>query len=304
MRLFVADVRRRSDDGFILVAVLWILGALATLASIYAIYVRNTASSLEVNDDRIVAEAAVSAALELTAYRLTAVDQDVRPTRGAFSFRVGPANTGVRFRSEAARIDLNLAPKELLAGLFAALGAGSSDAQYYADRILGWRTPAKGGAQDSEVAAYQTAGLSYYPRQAPFPSVEELSLVLGLPPALAERATPFLTVFSGRPDVNVLDAEPAVIAALPGMTPDRLYSILGQREATGSQNPKLTMELLGPAKSGATLEGSQAMRVGVRVDFDNGRRVQAEVVILLLGDATADEPFRVLAWQDDFDGPT
>jgi general secretion pathway protein K len=131
-----------------------------------------------------------------------------------------------------------------------------------------------------------------------------LPLVLGLPSALAERATPYLTVFSGRPDINVLDAEPAVIAALPGMTSDRLYSVLGQREATGSQNPKLTMELLGPARSSATIEGSRAMRITARVDFDNGWQEHAEAVILLSSDASADEPFRVLAWQDDFDGPT
>jgi len=304
MRRFGAYVRQRPSDGFILVAVLWILGALATLASIYAIYVTNTAISLDVNNDRVVAEGAVSAALELTAYRLASVSDDARPTRGAFSFRIGPVKTAVRYRSEAARIDLNLAPKELLAGLFTVLGARPDDAQFYADRIVGWRTSAKDDARDSEIAAYQTAGLSYYPRQAPFPSVEELPLILGLPPALAESATPYLTVFSGRPGVNILDAEPTVIAALPGMTPDRLYSVLGQREATGAQDPKSTMELLGPAKSSATVEGSRAMRVNVSAAFDNGRQVHAEAVILISTDATADEPFRVLAWQDDFDGPT
>jgi len=77
----------RRDDGFIVVAVLWILAALATLASVYAVYVANTASSSRVNDDRIQAQGLVSAAVELTAYRLTALEQEVRPTRGAFSFR-------------------------------------------------------------------------------------------------------------------------------------------------------------------------------------------------------------------------
>ena len=35
-----------------------------------------------------------------------------------FSFRLGQANVAVEFRSEAARIDLNAAPKQLLVGLF------------------------------------------------------------------------------------------------------------------------------------------------------------------------------------------
>src|SRR5208282_1925228 len=90
VELFVArSDRAQRDDGFILVAVLWILGMLAVLISIYAIYVANAAVSLSVNDDRVQAEALVSAALELTAYQLSAVDEKSRPTKGDFAFRMG-----------------------------------------------------------------------------------------------------------------------------------------------------------------------------------------------------------------------
>ena len=58
-------------DGFIIVAVLWILVALATLASIYSIYINNSALALSGMDDGLQAEALVSAGLELTAFRLT-----------------------------------------------------------------------------------------------------------------------------------------------------------------------------------------------------------------------------------------
>lgn len=296
---FANSMRRRPDEGFIVVAVLWILGALAALASIYAIYVTNTALSLSVNDDRLQADALVTAGLELTAYRLSTQDVDARPTQGAFRFRMGRADVAVDFRSEAARIDLNLAPKELLAGLFAALGARYDAAESYADRIIGWRQKADVAGENNEAAAYRTAGLSYGPRQGPFPDVGELWLVLGLPPALVERALPFVTVFSGRADVDVLDAAPEVVAALPGMTPDRLYGILGQR-GPGAANAQIVQGLLGSAQ-GASTQGGKAMRVTVHIAFDDGRRVSAETVILPLDDA--DEPFRVLLWHDDFDGP-
>lgn len=300
-RLFARFTRAQGDDGFIVVAVLWMLGILAALISIYAIYVANAAVSLSVNDDRVQAEALISAALELTAYQLTSVDEKSRPTHGDFAFRMGRSNVAVEFRSEAARIDLNAAPKELLAGLFAALGARYADAEYYADRIIGWRS--KGGEAkdpDQETAAYRTAGLNYAPRQAPFASVSELWLVLGLPQALVERALPFVTVFSGIATVDVLDARSEVVASLPGMTADRLYAVLSQR-GTGPQNAQFVLGLLGPAQGAATAEGSKATRVTVRIGFDNGRRVRAEAVILPVADA--DEPFRILSWQDDFDGP-
>jgi general secretion pathway protein K len=293
----------RRDDGFIVVAVLWILAALATLASVYAVYVANTASGSRVNDDRIQAQGLVAAAIELTAYRLTAVDQELRPTRGAFSFRMGGANVGVEFRSEAARIDLNDAPKELLAGLFSALGARPAEAGYFADRIIGWRTKS-GQAGDpavaNETSMYRTAGISYAPRGAPFAHVAELWLVMGIPPQFIERALPYVTVFSGQANLNVLDAAPLALAALPGMTPEVLNAVLAQRGA-GRQNGEYVLGLLGAARGGATLEGGKATRVRVRVELANGRAVNASIVILIVEDA--EEPFRVLSWRNDADGP-
>jgi len=298
-RLLARRASAHREDGFIVVAVLWILGSLAVLISIYAIYVTNAAVSLRVNDDRVQAEALVSAALELTAYQLTAVEEKSRPLQGHFTFRMGRGGVTVEFRSEAARIDLNVAPKELLAGLFATLGAKYADAEYYADRIIGWRSKGEGDNRSKEITAYRTAGLSYVPRQASFANVGELWLVLGLPPVLVERALPFVTVFSGLPTVDVLDARPEVVASLPGMSADRLYAVLSQR-GEGPQNAQFVLGLLGPAQSAATIEGSKAARVTVHISFDDGRRVGAEAVILPLKDA--DEPFRILSWQDDFDG--
>ena len=292
--------RDRGRDGFIVVAVLWMLGAFATLASIYAVYVINTATAMGVNDQRVQAQGLMTAALELTTYRLTAADADNRPSRGEFVFRLGRAAVAVDFRSEAGRIDLNSAPKELLAGLFAGLGAKYSDAEYYAERIIGWRTAQDPDQRNEEASAYRSAGLAYGPRQGPFGHVGEMALVLGLPPFLVERALPFVTVFSGRAEINILAAAPEVVAAVPGMTPDRLYAVLSQ-VGRGPQNAQFLQRLVGD-QSGITIEAGKTARVAVRMDFATGRRVRGEAVILL--GSEAGEPFRVLSWRDDFDGPT
>jgi general secretion pathway protein K len=290
----------RGDGGFILIAVLWILIALATLVSIYAVYVINTAYTIAANDDRVNAEALFTAAVELTAYRLTAVPKEERPTSGTANFRMGQANIVLEFVSEAARIDLNAAPKGLLSNLFVVLGAPPADAEQYADRIVAWRARSENQnvEDDAESAEYRAAGRNYNPRRAPFQHAGELWLVLGLPPILVERALPYVTVFNGQPAINILGAPPAVIAALPGITPEQLNAVLVERQAR-TVNGAALLELLGPARNAATLEGGKATRITVGVNFDNGHRVSSEIVFLLNDDV--DEPYRVLSWRDDFD---
>jgi general secretion pathway protein K len=278
--------KRKAADGFIVVAVLWILSALAALVSIYAVYVSRTAMAIAVSDDAVISNGLVSAAVELATYRIVSAPKDARPTRGQFAFRMANAGIAVEFRNEAARIDLNAAPKELLAGLFAVLGAQPDQAEQYAERIIGWRTRPSAESQDREASLYRQAGLAYGPRGAPFAHSSELWLVLGLPPVLVERALPHLTVFSGQAGINARDAVSEVVAALPEMSPAR---------STTTQEPRAGQ----PVPIGLVAEASDAVRVTVRVAFDSGRRLAAEVVILVR-DFDGD-PYRVLSWNDDID---
>src|SRR5262245_21485467 len=282
---------RAAADGFIVVVVLWLLGALSMLASIYSVFVVNTATGFAIYDEQLRAEALVSAALELTVYQH--LTRQPSPTGGEFSFHFGQANIAVKFRPETARIDLNAAPKQLLAGLFRTLGARSVDAEIFADRVVAWRTAQPDGP-DSEASAYRMARLGYQPRGARFPHVNELALVRDLPTPLVERALPFVTVYSGRAQVNVLDAALEVVAALPGMTLDRGNTFLAARLAS-PENVKTLLP--NEAQQYATTEGSKVVRVFVQIVFDNGHQENAEVVILIVEDG--EKPFAVLSWRDD-----
>ena len=286
---------RSSQQGFVLVAVLWLLAALAALATIFSVYLLNSARALALNDTAVQAQALVSAGVELAAYRLQLAGEDARPAQGSFRVRLNGAEISVSFVSEAARVDLNAAPKELLGGLLSALGANEDEAREGADRIIAWRTKPAEETAGNEDALYQAAGRSYPPRQAPFAHVDELGLVLGLTPALVERALPFVTVFSGATGVDVLNAAPEVIAALPGMTPLILKQFLGDR-ATLPNDDAAIAAALGGAKANATTQKSQAYRILIRIRFPNGRETASEIVI---GLRKAEIPYRVLSWQDD-----
>jgi general secretion pathway protein K len=289
----------RSDSGFILVAVLWILAALAALASTYSIYLGNAAFATQINDDRLRIRNAISTGIELSAYQLLAVPEQARPPQGAFTVRLARATIDASFVSESARVDLNAAPQNLLEGLFAAVGVDPAQAASFADRVIGWRKKADPVGQNSEVEAYKEAGLDYAPRQASFQNVLELPLVLGLPPHIVERILPLVTVYSGHPEIDIRVAPPEVLAALPNVTPDQLQKVLGAR----MQNPEdgdALLKLLGSSQALANDKSNPTARVRMQIRLDNGRTARAEVVILVM--QNEDEPFRVLSWRDDSDG--
>jgi general secretion pathway protein K len=289
-----------SERGFVIVAVLWILMALSALAVIFSLYLSGSARALSVNDTALRTEALVSASLELTTYQLLLPGDAERPAQGSFHFRMDNADVAVAFKSEAARIDLNFAPKDVLAKLFAGFGANEAAAQEYADRIIGWRTRPAPGATNDEEALYGAAGLGYLPRQSLFIHVNELALVVGLAPALVDRALPFVTVFNGSPGVDPKIAAPEVIAALPGHTPANPNDVLGERPALSNNASAATADSSGPAPSNAATAKSSAYRIETTINFNDGRRAASEVVIAI-GDKDKEVPYRVLSWQDDLE---
>src|SRR3954470_3324773 len=107
---FSPRLRARSGrDGFIVVAVLWILAALATLASIFSMYVINTAMAFAVHDERLQAEGLARAAIELSAYQV-ASSTPALLSRGSFAFRIGNATANAGFSAETAGFVLLSAP--------------------------------------------------------------------------------------------------------------------------------------------------------------------------------------------------
>ena len=221
----------RRERGFVLVATLWLLAALATLASILAVYMRDAAVAGSLREDELRIEAAERSAVELTALRLAGSGSEAAPARGAFRFGLRDAQVDVAFVSEGARVDLNGAPQAMLAKLFAALGTDADEAAAIAGNVVAWRKRAPDGA---DADAYQAAGRPYAPRHAPFQDVLEFSLVLGVTPELMRRALPYLTVYNPGGQIDVRAADPLVLSALPNLDPEREFELFG-----GPQRRKL-----------------------------------------------------------------
>ena len=104
------------------------------------------------------------------------------------------------------------------------------------------------------------------PANGPFAHVDELAFGARIAPlALMERMLPFVTVFSGRAEVNVLEASPGVLSAIPGMTKDRIDAILAQRNLA-SDNQAL-QKLLGCVKPNSWPRLNRPARHGPRLEL-------------------------------------
>jgi general secretion pathway protein K len=108
---------------------------------------------------------------------------------------------------------------------------------------------------------------------------------------------PFVTIYNGLPQIDAIAAPPEVIQSLPHIVPDIAKAVIDGR---GAADPKSILSLLGPAKDSVSFEPRKATRVNLAISFKGGRRVAAEAVILFIDKDT--EPYRILAWRDDFDG--
>lgn len=291
-----------GERGFIVVAALWLLAALAALTLVGSVYMTQSAMALAGFDAITQLQMISSAGVELAAYQLSDAPA-ARPFHGRFVFGLGNARVVVEYQSESARINLNMAPRSMIAGLFAGLGVDTDLAGQLADRVVAWRSAPRPNAQKDEDALYVAAGLSYLPRRAPFNSVDELALVLGMPAPLVERARPFLTLYSGIAGINVLEAAPEVMAALPDMTSAKLDAFLNQRVSLPSNDPEFVLGALGDKIPGATLAGSDAYRVRMRIVLADGRESRSEGVIMLPG-SSAKTAYRIFTWRDEIDPST
>jgi general secretion pathway protein K len=280
------------NRGSILVAVLF-------LAAVISVFVAVATRSLQAGTDasRSFAEAlrteeAMRAAIE----QITAVAGPNGPPRpGGTIVTLAGTTVEVRFSDEIARIDLNQAPIEMLAGIFRVVGVEAGQARQYAARIIDWRDGddrliEEGGA---ERTAYRAAGRVDGPRNGPFQHVAELALVLGIPQRAAAAVAPYVTVASGNEMINPLLADPPVLMAIPGLKEDQGRGFLQDR-VHRNLAPQDLISRLGDVEDYVTNQTGRAVRYEGRIRFGgkNDRRIEA-IVTVVAGDT---EPYRILAW--------
>jgi general secretion pathway protein K len=231
---------RATERGVALVAVLWVVVLLSMLAAIFGAETR-TETDLARN---LVENAQAEALADAGVYRAIAMLLDPDETRRPrvdgtpFYSPVARGRVLVSIQDEGGKLDLNIAPDDLLRGLFIAIGVAPGAAAALVNKIRDFTDPdhirRPNGAEDED---YRAAGLGYDAKDQPFDSVAELEQVLGMTHQLFARLEPLVTVYSGSKGVNPLTASPEVRKTLPSIAAAQKKAMLdGSNAGTSFSN--------------------------------------------------------------------
>lgn len=214
------DLRSRGETGFALLIVLWVLVLIAFIVAHLTATGRGEAQIAQNLVANAVAEAAADGAISAAIFHFTDPRPGLHwPRDGRWhAIAIGDSRTVVRLDDEAARINPNRASPALLEALLVAAGSGTESARQLVSAIAAWTGTLQNVPPGALMAEYRAAGRDYGPPGKPLESLDELSRVLGMTPAILAAIRPHLTLF-GPAVPELTHADPVVAAALARLSP-------------------------------------------------------------------------------------
>jgi general secretion pathway protein K len=190
---------------------------------------------------------------------------------------IGDSRVMVQLEDEAGRINPSTASPALLEALLRTTGSDPESARRLATAIGEWVGSAPAVQPQNAAADYRAAGLDYGPPGEPLETLDELSRVLGMTPAVLAAIRPHLTLF-GPAQPNPAGADPVVAAALAesaratqapisaNQPPPDLLTVRITATASGPANARVTRVAI--VRVGAMLPGGYAVLAWGDSGFD------------------------------------
>jgi general secretion pathway protein K len=279
-------MRRRR--GVALIAALWLVVAIATVALQFSLEARERRTVGIATSERGMQRALAEGALALIqakldyALRVGPTGNNVQALRSSDpwldvdslysgTYYVDSVPVDVVARDMGEKLNVNLMTENELRTFFGFLLSDYSKAQQLSQTIMDWRDadsiPRPSGA---EVDDYITAEMLALPTNATLREIDELQNVMGMTPEIYTAALPYLTT-RGNGQVNLNTAPVLVLRTLPGMTDAMLNRIL-QLRAQGRRindvgeifatqaNGRATAGIINTAQAQAALRGRVAAK--------------------------------------------
>jgi general secretion pathway protein K len=198
----------------------------------------------------------------------------------------GSTHVSIAIIDEAGKIDLNLAPQDFLAGLFAAVGRSREEAQLLACNVLdrrgdpGTGCPEPGGAQLARR----------------FTVPEELAQVPGIDDDLYDRIADSITVTTAASAIDPRVAPRLVLMAIPGATDSMVDAFLQSRASWRDMSAAGGPALLTPTVASFLMATpGRDFTIAATATTTDGARYRAELQVRLTERPAA--PYQVMGWR-------
>ena len=276
---------KKAEQGSVAILALWGIALIAMLIAPVAFAtrgeVRIARNALAESRARLAAEAGTQIGLQrlLRRYASGAAFDGAPDAWG-----LGSTHVAIAIADEAGKIDLNVAPLELLGGLFAAVGEPREAAELIACNVLDRRGDTSAGCPQPDVA--------HAPRR--FAVIEELAEVPGVGDRLYDRIAPYVTVATGASAIDPRVAPRPVLLAIPGATEGLVDAFLDSRKMWGDLDSG-DSAMLASAGAYVMVSSRRDFTIAAVAAAADGARYRAELQVRLTGSAA--QPYLVIAWR-------
>jgi general secretion pathway protein K len=276
-------MNRDDQRGSIAIVALWGVALIFMLLAPVAFATRGelqiARNSLAESRARLAAEAGTQLGLDrLLRHQGGAADGTPQP------WQQGTTRVSIAISDEAGKIDINVAPLEMLVGLFTGAGEPREAAELIACDMLDRRGDTGGVCPEPDT---RSAGRR-------FAVIEQLAEVPGVGERLYGRVADSITVATGAAAIDPRVAPRAVLMSIPGATDDMVDEFIRTRatlrDLTGGAG-------LVPPAAVPFLMASPArdFTIAATARTDDGARYRAELQIRLT--EGVGQPYRVIAWR-------
>jgi general secretion pathway protein K len=291
-------MRPRREGGFALLLVIWVLAILAVVAAGFAASTRSetrlTRNLLDAARARALAEAGIARATDA----LLEADPRARWRADGTPYTMQFAGGTIRIRitDENGKVDLNLTPTEVLAGLCTELAVADDTCGALVEGVTARRRAAAPPPPPS--LRFNAPPPTLNRQDAAFTTVDELRQIPAIDAATLARLRRFITVYSQNGRIDPAVAPREVLLAIPGIDPAAIDRLLATRGSTSLFAPPPTL----PGAEAYLAPGQlQDATIIAEAHGPGGASATERSVIELTGQPL--EPVQVLEWRQDVDAP-
>ncbi|MEP3244230.1 MAG: hypothetical protein ABJN40_20135 [Sneathiella sp.] len=192
----------KSEKGFVLVSVLWVIALISLISLSISSSVQNNAKITRNYLNSVQAEHIANAGAQIAIYKL--LNRRRNENTGFHKQIVTYHGSQIEMEiiDEAGKIDLNSASTTLLEKLFISSGASRERSLALIDTLLDWRdkdsTARPNGAEHTSYSSNHTASI----KNSKLEYKEELAHILGISSKLYQKLSPHITVLSNKRGVD------------------------------------------------------------------------------------------------------